>query len=108
MTLCSTLRELDHRGLQIHRLRRHLLRLLHRQLQRRHRLHRQRLRNLDPLRRLDLPHRGHRHHRVLRQHLPLFEFLTAMTANAGNWLPSNREKPALTREAISHWFGDTH
>ena len=25
---------------------------------------------------------GHRHHRVLRQHLPLFEFLTAMTANA--------------------------
>ena len=49
-----------------------------------------------------------RSHRVLRQHLPLFEFLTAMTANAGNWLPSNREKPALTREAISHWFGDTH
>ncbi|MGJ3257412.1 MAG: zinc carboxypeptidase, partial [Alcanivorax sp.] len=49
---------------------------------------------------------GHRHHRVLRQHLPLFEFLTAMTANAGNWLPTTREKPALTRQAIAHWFGD--
>ena len=48
---------------------------------------------------------GHRHHRVLRQHLPLLEFLTALTANAGNWLPTGPRRDALTREAIRHWFG---
>jgi len=49
---------------------------------------------------------GHRHDRVLRQHLPLLEFLTALTANAGNWLPTGARRDALTREAIGHWFGD--
>ena len=44
---------------------------------------------------------GHRHHRVLRQHLPLLEFLTALTANAGNWLPTGPRREALTREAVS-------
>jgi hypothetical protein len=48
---------------------------------------------------------GHRHHRVLRQHLPLLEFLTALTANAGNWLPTGPRRETLTREAIRHWFG---
>ncbi|HAJ43212.1 MAG TPA: zinc carboxypeptidase, partial [Alcanivorax sp.] len=43
--------------------------------------------------------------RVLRQHLPLLEFLTALTANAGNWLPTGPRREALTREAIRHWFG---
>jgi hypothetical protein len=47
---------------------------------------------------------SHRHHRVLRQHLPFFEFLTAMASNAGNWLPTPKEKQRLTRQAIEHWF----
>ncbi|HEX5677883.1 MAG TPA: M14 family zinc carboxypeptidase [Alcanivorax sp.] len=48
---------------------------------------------------------GHRHHRVLRQHLPLLEFLTALTANAGNWLPTGTHRKTLTREAVRYWFG---
>lgn len=47
---------------------------------------------------------GHRHHRVLRQHLPLFDFLTAMTANAGSWLPGPREREPLMQQAIRYWF----
>ena len=50
---------------------------------------------------------SHRHHRVLRQHLPFFEFLTAMASNAGNWLPTPKEKSRLTQQAIEHWFGAT-
>lgn len=48
----------------------------------------------------------HRHQRVLRQHLPLFEFLMAATANTGNWLPIGRQRDTLTRSAIAHWFGE--
>lgn len=49
---------------------------------------------------------GHRHDRVLRQHLPLCDFLIAAAANAGNWLPTGERRRALTREAVRHWFGE--
>ncbi|KAF0807466.1 hypothetical protein A6D6_01018 [Alcanivorax xiamenensis] len=48
---------------------------------------------------------GHRHNRVLRQHLPLFEFLVAMAVNAGNWLPRGEARENLTRQAMKHWYG---
>ncbi|ASK33134.1 zinc carboxypeptidase (plasmid) [Alcanivorax sp. N3-2A] len=49
----------------------------------------------------------HRQQRVLRQHLPLFEFLLALTANAGNWLPTGERRQALQRDAVRHWFKGT-
>lgn len=49
---------------------------------------------------------NHRQHRVLRQHLLLFEFLMALTANAGNWLPTGRRRRALQNTARAHWFGN--
>lgn len=50
---------------------------------------------------------SHRHHRVLRQHLPLFEFLSAMAANHGNWLPKKSERAKLQQQASKAWFSDT-
>ncbi|KAF0807515.1 hypothetical protein A167_02847 [Alcanivorax sp. S71-1-4] len=47
---------------------------------------------------------AHRQSRVLRQHLPLFDFLLAATDNWQNWIPLARQRPALTREAIRTWF----
>jgi hypothetical protein len=47
----------------------------------------------------------HRHHRVLRQHLPLFDFLVAATAHWQNWLPL-KEREKTVEEAIRHWFSD--
>ena len=48
---------------------------------------------------------NHRHQRVLRQHLPLFDFLTAVTSNYRNWLPaSEHQRQGLTQAAINHWF----
>lgn len=47
---------------------------------------------------------SHRHHRVLRQHLPLFEFLTAATTHWHHWQPLPHQRPAVLKAAIDHWF----
>lgn len=48
---------------------------------------------------------SHRHQRVLRQHLPLFDFLTAITSNYRRWLPATEsERQTLTQAAINQWF----
>ena len=46
----------------------------------------------------------HRHHRVLRQHLPLFEFLTTATASWQRWIPLPHHRDQVMAEAISYWF----
>lgn len=50
----------------------------------------------------------HRQHRVLRQHLPLFEFLTAATHHWHHWQPLEQQRPQLLQQAISHWFPAKH
>ncbi|TVP87709.1 MAG: DUF2817 domain-containing protein [Pseudomonadaceae bacterium] len=47
---------------------------------------------------------SHRKRRVLRQHLPLFEFLTAATQCWRNWVPGPLQREALTLEARREWF----
>ena len=47
---------------------------------------------------------AHRHSRVLRQHLPLFDFLLAAVDNWQNWIPLPHTRAALTRAAIEEWF----
>ncbi|SFM60603.1 M14 family zinc carboxypeptidase [Halopseudomonas yangmingensis] len=46
----------------------------------------------------------HRKRRVLRQHLPLFEFLSQATRAWQHWQPAATERERLTREAIQQWF----
>lgn len=46
----------------------------------------------------------HRFHRVLRQHLPLFDFLVSAAAHWQQWIPDEDRREDLTREAIRHWF----
>ncbi|MFN3712637.1 MAG: M14 family zinc carboxypeptidase [Alcanivoracaceae bacterium] len=46
----------------------------------------------------------HRHHRVLRQHMPLLEFLSAATGAWDRWIPLPKQRPALTRDALQLWF----
>ena len=48
----------------------------------------------------------HRKQRVLRQHLPLFEFLTHATRCWRNWAPRPEQREELTRQAIEQWFVD--
>lgn len=50
---------------------------------------------------------SHRHSRVLRQHLPLFEFLMAATNHWHLWQPSPSERRRLDGEARDLWFGGT-
>ncbi len=47
---------------------------------------------------------SHRKRRVLRQHLPLFEFLLNASQSWRNWVPRPSQRDALTRDAISQWF----
>lgn len=47
----------------------------------------------------------HRHHRVLRQHMPLLDFMTAATSNHDRWLPLPKERADIKQQAINHWFG---
>lgn len=47
---------------------------------------------------------AHRHQRVLRQHLPLLDFLTRATAAWQRWLPE--QAGAGHGEALAHWYGD--
>lgn len=47
---------------------------------------------------------SHRKRRVLRQHLPLFEFLTHAAQNWRNWVPGPDQREELARQAIAQWF----
>ena len=47
---------------------------------------------------------AHRHSRVLRQHLPLFEFLMAVTNHWHLWQPAPQARDGLTRAALDYWF----
>ncbi len=47
---------------------------------------------------------SHRKRRVLRQHLPLFEFLTNATQCWRNWVPQADQRDELARQAIAKWF----
>lgn len=51
---------------------------------------------------------SHRKRRVLRQHLPLFEFLTHATQAWRNWQPRPQQRDELTRQAIEMWFNNDH
>lgn len=46
----------------------------------------------------------HRKRRVLRQHLPLFEFLLSAGQSWRNWVPRPAQRDALTQAAITEWF----
>jgi hypothetical protein len=47
---------------------------------------------------------AHRHQRVLRQHLPLLDFLTRATAAWQRWLPD--QSADHHRQAMARWYGD--
>lgn len=47
---------------------------------------------------------SHRHHRVLRQHMPLLEFLLAASAHWERWLPYGRAAEQHHRDALARWF----
>jgi hypothetical protein len=41
---------------------------------------------------------------VLRQHLPLFEFLLSASQSWRNWVPRPAQRDAMTQAAIAEWF----
>lgn len=47
---------------------------------------------------------NHRKRRVLRQHLPLFEFLMNAAQAWRNWMPRPAQREALTQAALEEWF----
>lgn len=47
---------------------------------------------------------SHRKRRVLRQHLPLFDFLTSAVQSWRNWIPRSDQRDELERQAIAQWF----
>lgn len=47
---------------------------------------------------------NHRKRRVLRQHLPLFEFLMNVAQAWRNWMPRPAQREALTQAALEEWF----
>jgi hypothetical protein len=47
---------------------------------------------------------NHRKRRVLRQHLPLFEFLLSASQSWRNWVPRPAQRDAITQAAIAEWF----
>lgn len=49
---------------------------------------------------------SHRKQRVLRQHLPLFEFLMNAAQAWQNWTPKPAQRDALTQAALVEWFAD--
>ncbi|MBU2875675.1 M14 family zinc carboxypeptidase [Marinobacter salexigens] len=46
----------------------------------------------------------HRHHRVLRSHMLLFDFLLSASANYDSWLPTPSEGEWLRAAARAHWY----
>lgn len=50
------------------------------------------------------PSRGHRHERVLRRHLPWFDFLLHAADSHAKWLPIGEARKAHRRAALSRWY----
>jgi len=51
------------------------------------------------------PGLAHRHRRVLRSHMPWFEFLTRAAASSKRWLPEGEERERHARAALLRWYG---
>lgn len=51
------------------------------------------------------PGREHRHRRVLRRHLPWFEFLLHAAASHDAWMPAGAQRDAHRRRALARWYG---
>lgn len=49
---------------------------------------------------------GHRHSRVLRQHIPLLEFLMGITNHWHLWTPGPGKREKLEKEALQLWFSN--
>jgi len=50
---------------------------------------------------------AHRHQRVLRRHLALFDFLLRAAASAARWLPLDaHERDARRQAALRRWYGE--
>jgi len=47
----------------------------------------------------------HREQRVLRRHLPLFDFLLRAAVSHAHWLPQGPERERHRREALARWYG---
>lgn len=47
----------------------------------------------------------HRHQRILRQHLTLFDFLLRASASHTRWRPNAELRPALQEAALAYWYG---
>ena len=47
---------------------------------------------------------SHRHHRVLRQHMPLLNFMTSATANWDRWIAPEKRRAQYRQDAIRLWF----
>ena len=50
------------------------------------------------------PQKRHRHSRVLRQHLLLFDFLVSAALNFKNWMPDKNQSVVLTQAAKAMWY----
>lgn len=50
---------------------------------------------------------GHRHQRVLRRHIPLFEFLLKAAYNHQTWMPQQNEVANLKQMANTLWYHQT-
>jgi hypothetical protein len=53
------------------------------------------------------PRRAHRVHRVLRRHLPLFDFLLHATASHAAWMPEGAARDQWNRDAMARWYRET-
>lgn len=47
----------------------------------------------------------HRHQRILRQHLTLFDFLMRAAASHERWRPTPELRPALQDAGLAYWYG---
>lgn len=50
------------------------------------------------------PRGEHRYKRVLRRHLPFFDFLLHAVASASAWMPEGEARAAMQREALARWY----
>lgn len=46
----------------------------------------------------------HRHERVLRRHVTLFDFLQQAALSCGNWLPAGEQRGDCLRDACNTWY----
>lgn len=50
---------------------------------------------------------AHRQQRVLRRHLPWFDFLVDAAISRHRWLPDNTQRERLRQDALALWYGHT-